>query len=139
MFLKISQKSVPGSLCLIKILIQGAGFPVNFTKFLRVNSYFWINAIITGFFSICARKYYPRCKHRLSLQGRCNERRQYSQNRLKNSYYCICCSNMLKTYQIKSRLFEFLRNTKREELKINVTLQWLHIPLLSLGTGYVAF
>ena len=45
---------------------------------------------------------------------------------------------MLKTYQIKSRLFEFLRNTKTEELKINVTLQWLHIPLLSLGNGYVA-
>ena len=36
----------------------------------------------------------------------------------KDSYFCIYCPNMLKTYQRKSILFEFLPYTNREELQI---------------------
>ena len=43
-----------------------------------------------------------------------------------NSYYCISCPDMLKTYQRDTELFEFSRDTSREDLEIknDVTLQW---------------
>ena len=54
---------------------------------------------------------------------------------------------MLKTYQrvTETKLFEFLRNTNREELKDKTkslfngfTLQWLYFTM-ALCNGYVAF
>ena len=50
-----------------------------------------------------------------------------------NSYYCISCPDMLKTYQRDTALFEFSRDTSREDLEIKkrrhfamAFLQWLH-------------
>ena len=53
----------------------------------------------------------------------------------KNSYYCICYLDMLKTYHRETRLCEFSRDTNREELKKrnnDVTLQWLHFGVICL-------
>ena len=54
----------------------------------------------------------------------------------KNSY-CIYCLDMLKTFQRKPKLFEFLGDSNWEELKIknNITLQWLHFAMASLFNG----
>ena len=47
----------------------------------------------------------------------------------KNSYYCICSVDMLKTYQKETKFFKFPQDSNRKELKIkktDVTLQWFH-------------
>ena len=45
-----------------------------------------------------------------------------------DSCYCIYCPEMLKTYQSKTKFFQFPGDANTEELKIknNITFQWLH-------------
>ena len=50
---------------------------------------------------------------------------------MKNSYYCIYCTDMLKTEQRQSKLFEFSQNSQREEFKIK--------KMVSLCNGFVTF
>ena len=86
-----------------------------------------VNTIIT-FFDLYRQKCCPRWKYRPNLRVRYDVGGQYSRYSMKNSYYCIYCTDMLKTEQRQNKLFEFSQNSKREEFKITkngVTLQWL--------------
>ena len=76
------------------------------------------NAIITVF-SICTGKYFPKSKYR--YQGNIPDADG------KNSYHSIYWLAVLKTFHRETKLFEFSRDTNREELKINkkVTLYQL--------------
>ena len=62
----------------------------------------------------------------------------------KKSYHCTYFPGILKTYQHQHKLFEFLWDTNREELKMRK--KWRHFTMVSLYNGttslcnyYVAF
>ena len=58
-----------------------------------------------------------------------------------NSYYCIYCPGMLKTYQGATKVFEFLRNANREETKRqtsffnDLTLQCIRLAMAQRYSG----
>ena len=60
-----------------------------------------LNTIKTVFF-ICIRKYCPKSKYQLSLQGQFNDEDNIPGTDPKNSYYCIYCSDFLKITEEKS-------------------------------------
>ena len=69
------------------------------------------------------------------LSSRCNDREQCSQDRLKKklSYCCIYCTDMLRTYQRRTKLFEFSRDTSRREFNVrknDLTCQWLYFAMI---------
>ena len=85
-------------------------------------------------FSICTEKYSLRSKHRPSLQGRCNDWRQYSRYRSKKQLLLY----LLPGY-IKNLLKEKLNRLNSYELRIGkswksneVILEWLHFAMASL-------
>ena len=92
---------------------------------MQINRLVSVNTIITAFFRSVTGNI-AWCNNRACEVGAMTKRHIPSTDR-ENSYSCICCLDMLKTFQRKNKLFEFLWGTNREEFKVTkneVTLQW---------------
>ena len=79
--------------------------------------------------SICTREYCPRSSTDQTCEFGPTTEGNISSTDLKDSYYCIYCLDMLKTYQRVTDFFEFSGKANTKELKIR--------KKTSLGKGFI--